>query len=176
MTLLRAATSLVPLRHLVAGALGAALAAAAGGAQAQGVVKSKYGDWEIRCETPAGAAAEQCALIQSVVAEDKNNVNLVVIVIKTSDGKSRLLRVVAPLGVLLPKGLGLKIDRVDIGRAGFVRCLATGCIAEVVMDPQLLAQFRSGNTATFVIFPSPEEGVGIPVPLAGFSAGLAALQ
>ena len=34
-------------------------------------------------------------VIQSVVAEDKSNVNLVVVVLKTSDGKGRLLRVIA---------------------------------------------------------------------------------
>ena len=106
-------------------------------AGAQGVVKNTFGDWQMRCETPAGAKAEQCALVQNVAAEDRPNVTLVVIVLKTADGKSRLLRVVAPLGVLLPSGLGLKIDQTDIGRAGFVRCLATGCVAEVVMEDKL---------------------------------------
>ena len=80
-------------------------------AAAQAVVKAKYGDWEMRCETPPGASREQCALIQSIAAEDKPNINLVVIVLKTADNKSRLLRVIAPLGVLLPAGLGLKVDR-----------------------------------------------------------------
>ncbi|GLI94453.1 invasion associated locus B family protein [Methylocystis echinoides] len=175
MKLSRVATSFAPLRHLVAGALGALLATAGGGAQAQGVVKSKYGDWEIRCETPAGASAEQCALIQSVVAEDKNNVNLVVIVLKTSDGKSRLLRVIAPLGVLLPNGLGLKIDQTDIGRAGFVKCLPTGCVAEVVMDDKLVDQMKNGRTATFIIHQVPEEGIGLPLTLQGFKEGYAKL-
>ena len=110
---------------------------AASGAGAQGMVKNTYGDWQMRCETPAGATAEQCALVQNVVAEDRPNVTLVIIVLKTADGKSRLLRVVAPLGILLPSGLGLKIDQTDIGRAGFVRCLATGCVAEVVMEDNL---------------------------------------
>jgi invasion protein IalB len=173
---LRAATLLVPLRHLVAGFAGALLAAAAiGGSQAQGVVKSKYGDWEIRCETPAGASAEQCALIQSVVAEDKSNVNLVVIVLKTVDGKSRLLRVIAPLGVLLPNGLGLKVDETDIGRAGFVKCLPTGCVAEVVMDDKLIEQLRTGKMATFIIHQVPEEGIGLPLNLQGFKEGYSKL-
>jgi invasion protein IalB len=140
-------------------------------ALAQGAVRSKHGDWELRCETPTGASKEQCALIQSVAAEDKPNVNLVVIVLKTADGKSRLLRVLAPLGVLLPSGLGLKIDQTDLGRAGFVRCLPTGCVAEVVMDDKLLEQLRIGQTATFVIFQTPEEGIGIPLALAGFKDG-----
>ena len=75
-----------------------------GDALAQGAVKSVHKDWQIRCDTPPGAKAEQCALIQSVTAEDRANVGLTVIVLKTADQKSRLMRVVAPLGVLLPSG------------------------------------------------------------------------
>ena len=100
---------------------------------------------------------------------------LLIIVLKTADGKSRLLRVAAPLGVLLPASLGLKIDNVDIGRAPFVRCLTTGCIAEAVLEENLLGQFKKGQTATFIVFQTPEEGVGIPVSLNGFEAGFNAL-
>jgi invasion protein IalB len=144
---------------------------APGNALAQGAVKSVHKDWQIRCDTPPGAKAEQCALIQSVTAEDRANVGLTVIVLKTADQKSRLMRVVAPLGVLLPSGLGLKIDQADIGRAGFVRCLPNGCIAEVVMDDELLKKLRTGKTATFIIFQTPEEGIGFPMSLAGFGEG-----
>jgi len=143
----------------------------AGRAAAQGAVKSVHKDWQIRCDTPPGAKSEQCALIQSVTSEDRANVGLTVIVLKTADAKSRLMRVVAPLGVLLPSGLGLKIDNADIGRAGFVRCLPNGCIAEVVMDDTLVKKLRTGKTATFIIFQTPEEGIGFPMSLAGFAEG-----
>jgi invasion protein IalB len=161
-------------------AAGAAFAGAlallgAGPAFAQGAVKNTFGDWQMRCETPAGAKAEQCALVQSVQAEDKPNVSLVVIVLKTADGKSRLLRVVAPLGVLLPAGLGLKIDQTDVGRAGFVRCTPSGCIAEVVMDDDLLGKLKNGQSATFIVFQTPEEGIGIPVTLNGLGKGFESL-
>jgi invasion protein IalB len=165
-----------PLRRAGLGLLTALAAAVvlacAAPASAQGVVKSKHGDWETRCETPPGAAREQCALIQSVAAEDRPNVTLVVIVLKTADGKSRLLRVIAPLGVLLPSGLGLKIDQADVGRAAFVRCLPNGCVAEVTMDDKLIEQMKTGQSATFIIFQTPEEGIGIPLALAGFKDGL----
>jgi invasion protein IalB len=138
---------------------------------AQGAVKSVHKDWQIRCDTPPGAKSEQCALIQSVTAEDRANVGLTVIVLKTADAKSRLMRVVAPLGVLLPSGLGLKIDQTDVGRAGFVRCLPNGCIAEVVMDDELVKKLRSGKSATFIIFQTPEEGIGFPMSLNGFGEG-----
>jgi invasion protein IalB len=140
-------------------------------AAAQGVVRSAHGDWQIRCDTPPGAQGEQCALIQSVTAEDRPNVGLTVIVLRTADQKSRLMRVLAPLGVLLPSGLGLKIDNADVGRAGFVRCLPNGCVAEVVMDDKLIGQFKTGQQATFIIFQTPEEGIGIPLSLSGFGAG-----
>jgi invasion protein IalB len=140
-------------------------------ASAQGTVRSVHNDWQIRCDTPPGAQGEQCALIQSVTAEDRANVGLTVIVLKTADQKSRLMRVVAPMGVLLPSGLGLKIDQADVGRAGFVRCLPNGCVAEVVMDENLVKQLRTGQTATFIIFQTPEEGIGFPMSLKGFSEG-----
>jgi invasion protein IalB len=162
-------------RLAAAAALGLMTLSTAQMAWAQGTVKNTYGDWQMRCETPAGASAEQCALVQNVSAEDRPNVSLVIIVLKTADGKSRLLRAVAPLGVLLPAGLGLKIDQADIGRAGFVRCLTTGCIAEVVMEDSLVTQMKSGQTATFIVFQTPEEGIGIPVSLNGFGAGFDAL-
>jgi invasion protein IalB len=138
---------------------------------AQGAVKSVHGDWQIRCETPPGAQGEQCALFQSVVAEDRANVGITVLVLKTADQKSRLMRVQAPLGVLLPAGLGLKIDNADVGRAGFVRCLPRGCYAEVVMDDALVGKLRTGQTATFFIFQTPEEGIGFPLGLKGFGDG-----
>ncbi|HVY51301.1 MAG TPA: invasion associated locus B family protein [Devosia sp.] len=137
----------------------------------QGVVKAQYGDWQMSCDTPPGASFEQCAIIQNVTAEDQPNVGLSVIVLKTADQKARLLRVLAPLGVLLPNGLGLNIDGTDMGRVAFVRCLPNGCVAEVVMDDALLNQLSNGKTAIFVVFKTPEEGIGIPVSLKGFADG-----
>jgi invasion protein IalB len=149
----------------------ALLSALPSGALSQGVVKAQYGDWQMSCDTPPGASFEQCAIIQNVTAEDQPNVGLSVIVLKTADQKARLLRVLAPLGVLLPNGLGLNIDGTDMGRVAFVRCLPNGCVAEVVMDDALLEQLSKGKTAIFVVFKTPEEGIGIPVSLKGFADG-----
>ncbi len=74
-------------------------------------MKNTFGDWQMRCETPPGAKSEQCALVQNVMAEDRPNLTLLVIALKTADGKSRLLRMVAPLGILIPAGIGLRSTR-----------------------------------------------------------------
>jgi invasion protein IalB len=137
-------------------------------------LRGAFGEWALRCESNALAAGEQCVLVQSVAAENKPDVQMVVIILKSPTG-GYILRVVVPLGIILPSGLGLKIDNVDIGRTGFLRCLANGCLAEVVMDEGLLARFKTGGSALFVIFTTPEEGVGVPIQLAGFSNGIAKL-
>lgn len=143
--------------------------------QQPGVVKSNHGAWSIVCDKPAGASAEQCALMQNVIADDRPEVGLSVVILKTADRKAKILRVLAPLGVLLPNGLGLNIDGKDIGRAYFVRCFSDGCYAEVVLEDALLKTLRAGKQATFIVFQSPEEGIGIPVDLTGFGEGYDAL-
>ena len=67
------------------------------------------------------------------------------------------------------------IDGKDIGRVAFVRCLPNGCVAEVVLDDALLKTLSEGKNAIFVVFKTPEEGVGIPVSLNGFGEGFAQL-
>ena len=114
-------------------------------------------------------------MVQNVVASDRPDVGLSIVVLKTADGKSRILRVLAPLGVLLPNGLGLFIDNVDKGRAYFVRCFADGCYAEVVIEEQLLGELKAGKNAVFTVFQTPEEGIGIPVDLTSFTEAFAAL-
>src|SRR5205807_7967709 len=125
---------------------------AAGEARAQGAIKDKHGDWETRCETPPGAAYEQCAIVLSVVDQERPNLTLVLIVLNSADRKARLMRVIAPLGVLLPPGVSLRIDDQDMGRLNFLQCLANGCIAQVAMDDKLVDKLKSGKTATLGVF------------------------
>jgi invasion protein IalB len=141
---------------------------AASAAPSQGAVRAKHGDWETRCETPPGASYEQCAVVLSVVDQDRPNLTLAVIVLNTADRKARLMRVVAPLGVLIPAGVSLRIDSEDVGRLSFLRCLANGCIAQLALDEKLLDRLKSGKTATLGVFQTPEQGVGVPASLAGF--------
>ena len=141
-----------------------------------GKVKANYGAWQLKCGRAPGAKNEKCALVQSVAAEDRPNVGLTVIFLKSIDGSKRLLRVIAPLGVLLPTGLGLKIDNADIGHTKFLKCGKIGCIAEVAVTDDLMGKFRKGSTAVFIIFQTPEAGIGIPIQLQGFHQGLASLQ
>ncbi len=138
----------------------------------EGTVKSQHGDWQVVCkDPPPGAKNGVCALVQSVTAEDKNNIGLTVYFQKFSNG-TRVLRVFAPLGVLLPPGLGLKIDDKDVGHAPFLRCHSFACYAQVVVEDPLIEQLKTGKTAIFIIFQTEEAGIGIPISLKGFGDAL----
>jgi invasion protein IalB len=140
------------------------------------VVKETYGAWQVSCRTPPGAKEEKCALVQSVTAEDRPNVGLTVVFYKAIGEDKKLLRVVVPLGVLLPTGLGLKIDDQDVGNAPFLKCSKRGCIAEVVLQEEVIKKLTTGTNAVFIIFDTPEAGIGIPISLQGFGDALTNLK
>lgn len=172
-----------------------ALAAVSCGAAAQGVVRGNFNDWELRCEQQQGRE-EQCILYQNVADEKDASINVVVVVLRISEtptaggqpARKPVLRVIAPLGVLLPRGLGLRIESAtekdpqgkpvvkDIGSTGFVKCVPSGCVAEVEIDDKLNAELKNGQTATFIIFDKPNEGRGLPLNLSGFDRGIQQLK
>jgi invasion protein IalB len=141
-----------------------------------GTVKAQHGDWQVVCRPPPpGARNEICGAVQSVTAEDNQNVGLTAIVQKHSDGRITM-RVVAPLGVFLGKALGVQIDEKHEGHVPFDRCLAVGCQAQLLLEAPLLAKLKSGKTLVFIIYRTQEAGVGIPISLSGFGAAVAGLR
>jgi invasion protein IalB len=96
---------------------------------------SVHGDWQVRCDSPPGTQENQCAVVQSLTAEDRPDVGLTIIVVKRAGQNSPLLRVVAPMGVMLPAGLGLKIDGVD-------HCLGLKHLVSAFSDASLDANGR----------------------------------
>jgi invasion protein IalB len=139
-------------------------------------VKSRHGDWEIACKAPPpGAKKEICALVQTVAAEDDDNVVISVHFLKYSDG-SRVLRIFTPLGVALAKGMRLNIDDTQSVQASYSRCAQYGCFAQIEPDDKLFELLKTGKRVLVVIYRTEEAGIGIPISLAGFNQGLAALQ
>lgn len=139
-------------------------------------VIAQHGDWKITCAPPPpGAKHEICAVVQNVIAAGNEKISLALSIEKFSDGKL-FLRVLTPSGVLLPPGLGLKIDDIDIGHAPFVRCQASGCYAQMIVEGVLAERLRTGKTAVFIIFLDEKDGTGIPIPLSGLSQAIAELE
>lgn len=143
---------------------------------ARGATTATFGDWNMVCVTSPDTQDEECALVQSVIAEDQKNIGLAVSVLYTDNQRKRLIRVLAPLGVWLPHGLGLQVDGKTIAQMRFERCLVNGCFAEIELLRNIEEEIKNGKTATFVIFKTPEQGIGIPVSLRGFKDAIGQLH
>jgi len=156
-------------------------------------LRGSFGDWSLRCEPYSASSSlssssvnvappkESCALLQTFADEKRPDLTLTVMILRHLDTGKFILRVLAPLNVNLIRRLGLKIDKVDLGRADFTRCDRMGCLADVPFDDMLFTQFKSGQTGIFTYYMAGRdmlpngEGVGFPLNLNGFDAGMQAI-
>ena len=137
---------------------------------------SVFGAWTVRCERTVGAPADDCAAVQTVRSDGDEPVVLTVLFVRGADGAVEVMRVLAPLGVLLPSGLSLSVDGTEVGVAGFVRCLPPGCISEVGLGDGLRGQLETGHTATFGVSLTPDRQANVLVSLVGLHGALTALK
>lgn len=146
-------------------------------AGAAAVLRGTFGAWQLYCRTPPGAREEKCAIVQMVTDEQRPNVGLNVQLFKSIGDDVNMMRVVAPLGIFLPRGLGMKIDGEDVGNVPYIKCgMTSGCIAEFELQDEVVTKLKSGQSALLIIFPTVEEGIGIPVSLEGFTSAFETLK
>jgi invasion protein IalB len=138
-----------------------------------------FGEWRMGCEPKKtgalqlGSSSESsCFLFQHVASEADSAMTLLVMVVSSRDYGGHKLRVLAPLGVLLPSGMRLKVDSTLVGRLEFSRCFPEGCFSEIALDPELTERLKKGKDSFFIVFPEESQGVGFPISLKGLTAGL----
>lgn len=140
-------------------------------------LEGTHEDWLVKCGKPPGSSERVCWVEQKVTSEDRPNVGLTVTYLKPAKkGEEGVLQIQAPLGVILTKKLALKIDGKDFGDVPFIRCFAGGCLARAHVPDELLKTLKDGTTAIFIIYDTPELGIGIPISLKGFSQAVANLK
>lgn len=138
-------------------------------------VKAQFGDWKHECSKPPGSKNELCAITQDVSDESNPDIGVSVHIQKLPGGES-ILRVIAPLGVLLTHNLAVRIDGDYLGEAPFLRCYVLGCQAQIEVDDKLRTRLTSGKTMLLVVHRTTEQGVGIPISLSGFAQAFATLK
>ncbi|WP_340109542.1 invasion associated locus B family protein [Pikeienuella sp. HZG-20] len=142
--------------------------------QAQGAttLKATNGAWEVRCST---AKPDACIMTQVGNREDGKPV-LRVALRKTDGAKgpngapiAAVIQIDAPVGVLLPAGIEMKIDGREIGRAAFQVCDARACIASEPVPTDFVNQMKNGVKAVLSIMAVNGEKADVPISLSGFT-------
>ncbi len=138
-------------------------------------VTAQFGDWKHECSKPPGSKNELCAITQDVSDESNADIGVSVHIQKLAGGE-HILRVIAPLGVLLTHNLAVRVDGDYLGEAPFLRCYVLGCQAQIEIDDKFRSRLTAGKSMLLVIHRTTEQGVGIPISLTGFNQAFAALK
>ena len=87
------------------------------------------------------------------------------------EGGARMV-LTAPLGVLVPPGLSVSIDKGKPITLPFDRCDGGGCWSAVEIDRPALDQFRRGSGMIVRFSTGDRKTVDVPIALAGLDAAL----
>ncbi|MDR1828141.1 MAG: invasion associated locus B family protein [Methylobacteriaceae bacterium] len=137
--------------------------------------EQSFGMWTKRCEKYPGALVEQCRIEQYVVDEQRPNVSLLVMVFRTADGKNLFMRIVSPLGLMLPPGVRLAVNQQPLAvPVPFAQCFNVGCTAELV-DNDIINSLKSAQSLHIIIWPTPDDPIGVPISLDGYAQALESL-
>lgn len=140
--------------------------------------------WKLVCpQAPAPDAkapstpvpAPPCGLIQNLVAGEKKQRLLTLIVRRTGPG-AHALTLALPHGLLFPPGVGLQVDEAPARTLAVQTSDQNGAYTGTVVDAALLAALRGGKTLKIGFTAGNGQRIVVPVTLKDFPAGLTALD
>ena len=108
-------------------------------------------------------------------AENKKPVPLIRAHYGTPD-KTPVAVITVPLRVRLPPGLRIQVDNGPAVTLPFQICVPDGCVAQLKLEPDILAAFKKGIGGSIMVQVASGKEVATPFSLRGFTAGLSAVQ
>ena len=151
----------------------------AGSGVGETYVREEFTDWQMRCVRVPEGQVEPCQLYQLLRDASDNPVAEVSMFGLPDGGQASVgATVITPLETLLSEQLTVQVDGGQAKRYPFTWCSAIGCFARIGFTDAEVATFRRGNEASISIVPvaAPDQRVDLTMSLAGFTAGLEAVN
>ena len=142
------------------------------GQAANETVKATHGDWEIVCAT---SQPDLCVMRQIGETADGKRVMEVRVRkledVKTEDGQvvPAAIRILTPLGTILPPGVQVSVDGSEPRTGLFEICLPQGCIVEDPMSEEFLGRLKAGATARMTFGMLQQGELNVDISLNGFT-------
>lgn len=142
-------------------------------AQQGSTVKAKHGAWEIRC---SNQDANACLMAQT--GNNKEGQPVIQALLRKTPGLTgpnneaieAVMEIVTPIGVLIPAGVGVKIDGAEVGRGGFRYCSPQACIVQEPIQADFVSKLKKGSGATMTLVSATNgETAEIAISLSGFT-------
>ncbi len=137
-----------------------------GGAQA---INETFQDWTVSCVSPEGS--KRCSISQQQ-ADAKTRQRLLAVELQPKGEKVEGVMVL-PFGILIDKGVTLKVGDTSLGSLRFKTCLPQGCIVPFSLDAKSLSLLRA-DTAPLAVnaFNDANQPLTFSVSLKGFGQAL----
>lgn len=136
----------------------------------QTTTSAQSAGWTSRCVSAARGGPAACSVEQSVILQEGNRRLLTIRVDMPEAPRTATMLFQAPLGILLPAGLSLQVDKAQPLQLELQSCDPNGCYASVPLGDPLLALLISGASLRVGMQSTAREPITIDIPLAGFTA------
>ena len=128
----------------------------------------KYGDWQKVCFKPGGAKMV-CRTTISGTFETGQIAVRIYVTERAGDSGARL-QLFLPVGLYMPPGAKLTIDKGTAHKIPFTWCLTNTCIAGDAAKPALLRELEAGKNLTVEVVDTNLLAVTTSLPLNQFAA------
>ena len=128
----------------------------------------KYGDWQKLCFKPGGAKMV-CRTTISGAFETGQTAVRIYLTEREGDGNARL-QLFLPVGLYMPPGVKLTVDKTTAHKIPFTWCLTNTCIAGDAASPALLREMEAGKNLVVEVVDTNLLAVTTAVPLEKFAA------
>ncbi len=163
-----------------AGWTGIGLAQGTGGGSAEPDSELKnYGNWSVQCVRNEETKSKNCVLFQQLILESGQRLLSMQInkaTITTDDTTPDFVVILnTPLGVHLPSGARIQIDKAEPVDLVYERCDRAGCYAGVPVDEGLQTALTKGKACNVTITNLLGKTITGSLSLKGFTDGFATL-
>ena len=128
----------------------------------------KYGDWQKLCFKPGGAKMVCRTTISGEFATGQTAVR--VYVTESEGGGNARLQLFLPVGLYMPPGVKLTVDKGAAHKIPFTWCLTNTCIAGDAAGPALLRELDGGKSLSVEVIDTNMLAVTTSLPLDKFAA------
>jgi invasion protein IalB len=128
----------------------------------------KYGDWEKVCFKPGGAKM----VCRTTIAGhfETGQIAVRVYIVEREDQSTARLQMFLPVGLNMPAGVKLTVDKGTAHKIPYNWCLTNTCIAGDVANPDLLGEMESGVNLVIEVVDTNMLAVTTSLPVHQFAA------
>jgi invasion protein IalB len=135
-------------------------------------IKEENGAWKLRCARAPIGKSDPCDMFQLLINPEGEPVAEMSVQTLNATGEFIAdLVIIAPLGLLLPAGVQVKIDGRDAGRIPFIVCSKNSCVAKAGLKAADVQALKAGNVTQLAFVPADRSRApfGGDISLAGFT-------